>query len=201
MKSGWTTSWRCASALACVLALAAAGCGSEPRSESEAAKPAEPPKPAAPQEIQAAAEEFLGSEAEVLLWGDLARTGAQQALLVNRLKKTPEGMPPGTYVTRVAVIEKSGGAWKEVFRCDQHLRNPKGYLGGTPVSPVPAWRLQYEESEEKGLVMYFRALARPAGGNLEVLGVRWDRSVGRYRTLDRNYEKFQGEAPTLERIG
>ncbi len=185
--------------VSCVLALTFVACSTAPESERPA-KPAEPEKPVPPPEIQAAAEEVLGSEAEVLVWGDLARTGKRQALAINRVKKPPEGAVPGTLITRAAVLEFAGGNWREIFRCDQHLRNEKGYLGGTPVAPVSGWRLQYEQSDEKGLAMYFTPLNAPPGGYLQTIGVRWNPKAGRYQALDRNFENFQGENPTLEEV-
>ena len=66
-------------------------------------------------------------------------------------------------MSRAVVLENDGGRWKEMFRCDEHLQNPKGYLGGTPLAPVNGWRLQYEQDDDKGLQMYFTPLAKPAG--------------------------------------
>ena len=184
------------SLLNCALALLAA-C-----SEPARPKPAEAPaKPAVPAEISSVAQGLLGSEAEVLVFGDLARTGQQQALVVNRLPKTPAGTVPGTLVTRAVVVENDGGKWKEVVRCDEHLKNPQGYLGGTPIAPVTGWRLQYEQSAEKGLQLYFTPLEMSgASGHIPTIAVRWNPKVKRYQSLDRNYENFLGEVPTLEMI-
>lgn len=185
--------------LVCLLALSLVACGTAPETKTPD-KPAEPEKPAPPPEIQTAAEEVLGSEAEVLLWGDLARTGKQQALVINRVKGQPKGAVPGTLITRAAILEFTGGRWREIFRCDQHLRNEKGYLGGTPVAPVSGWRLQYEQGKETGLAMYFTPLSAPPGGYQQTIGVRWNPKAGRYQALDRNFENFQGESPTLEEV-
>jgi hypothetical protein len=124
--------------LACAL-LTGAGCGPSAQ-PNPPAKPAAPSKPAIPDEMTAAAQAALGGEAEVLEYGDLALDGHQQALAVNRLKKAPEGAVPGTLVIRVVVVENDHGEWKEVLLADEHLKNPNGYLGGTHLSPVPAWR-------------------------------------------------------------
>ncbi len=131
-------------------------------------------------------------------YGDLALTGKQQILVINRLKKTPEGKAPGIIFTRAAIVENDGGTWKQVFLCDEHLKNTKGYLGATPLAPVPAWRLQYEQHEDKGLIMYFTPLDKPAGGYMQTIGVRWNPKVKRYQSLDRNFDQFLGEAPELE---
>jgi len=186
---------------ACVVALACQGCGSfmsapVESTKTEAAK--KPAQPATPPDIQAAAESALGSETEVLAFGDLAKNGKQQLFAVNRLKSTPTGVMPGTLVSRTVVLEKDGDKWKEVFRCDGHLQNPKGYLGGTPLATVPAWRLQFEQHEDKGLQMYYTPLAKPAGGYIETIGIRWNPELKLYESLDRSYEHFLGETKNLE---
>ena len=38
------------------------------------------------------------------------------------------------------LAEESGGSWHELVRCDEHLKNDKGYLGGSPIGPVAGWR-------------------------------------------------------------
>lgn len=181
-------------------AMAMAACGPAPKPEPTAA--AEPAAPAHPESLRRAAEEAFGPEAEILEHGDLAGSGRTQALIIQRLKARPAGAPPGTLITRAAVLEEQAdGTWLQVFLCERHLRNREGYLAGTPLAPVPAWRIQYERSAEQGLVMYFTPLAAPAGGHIVTLGVRWNPAVGRYQTLDREFRRFQTEAPTLERIG
>ncbi len=167
---------------------------------SPASKPAatQPAAPSVPAEVQQVADSVLGSDSEVLAFGDLARTGHQQVLLINRLKTTPKGMAPGILLTRAVVIENDGGAWKEVLRCDEHLKNTHGFLAATPVASVTGWRLQYEQHADKGLVMYFTPLAQPAGGYILTIGVRWNPEVKRYQSLDRNFEHFLGETPALE---
>src|SRR6266481_6949736 len=132
------------------LAFFLTGCGADapkPASQAEA-KPAEP---AVPEEIQLAAASLLGSESQVLAFGDLAKNGKQEFLAANVVPKTPTNNLPGTIVTRVVVAESTDGKWSEVLRCDEHLKNQKGYLGMTPLSPITGWRLQYEQSEIKGL--------------------------------------------------
>jgi hypothetical protein len=183
-----------------LLAMACASCaGSSPSppAETEAAPPV-PTAPAIPADIQAAADASLGSDTDVLAFGDLAKNGHRQVLAVNRVKGNQQMAAAGTLVSRVAVIENDGAAWKEVFRCDEHLKNTEGFLGGTPLSPVNGWRLQYEQNAQKGLQMYFTPIAKPAGGYIQTIGVRWNLQVKRYQSLDRTYEHFLGEVPTLE---
>jgi len=193
-RGAWLAALACA-ATVCI-ALACVGCGNSKPAETDAA--AKPAAPAIPDDIQAAADSALGSETDVLLFGDLAKDGKTQILAVNQLKTTPTGVAPGTLVTRVAILEKDDGQWKEVFHCDEHLKNPKGYLGGIPLAPVNTWRLQYEQDPAKGLVMYFTPLAKPQGGYIQVIGVRWNSKVERYQSLDRNFDQFLGEVESLE---
>ena len=181
--------------LFCALALLAACSRSAPPKSAEA-----PPPPAIPQEIAGVAQTLLGSDAEVIVFGDLARTGRQQVLAVNRLPKTPAGTAPGILVTRAVVAENDRGKWKELFRCDEHLKNPSGFLGGTPLAAVRGWRLQYEQNAEKGLLLFFTPLEQPRGAHIPTIGVRWNPKVKRYQSLDRNFEHFLGELPALERV-
>jgi hypothetical protein len=187
--------------IAMLCALLGLAC-SKPAPQEASPAPAEPAKPAVPAEILGAAQADLGEEAEVLAYDQLARNGNthEQILVVNRLPKTPQGAVPGLLITRAVVLEKDAGQWKEVFRADEHLKNPQGYLGGTPISPVSGWRLQYEQHEDLGLVMYFTPIEKPAGGYQVTIGVRWNPKVKRYQSLDRNYEHFLGEVPSLGRV-
>jgi hypothetical protein len=173
------------------------GCGQQaptPKAEPVAAKPIEP---AVPDEIQSAAESLLGVETQVLLFGDLAKTGKQQFLAANVVPKTPTNNLPGTIVTRAVVAEDQSGHWSEVFRCDEHLKNAKGYLGLTPLSPVTGWRLQYEQDREKGLQLYFTPLKGTGDTHVLPIGIRWNTATRRYQSLDHTYEHFLLEAPSM----
>ena len=186
-------------AILLLIVLACISCSSSPTPSAERqATPQQPAAPTIPSDIETAAESDLGSEAEVLVFGDLAKNGRTEALVVNRLKTTPQGTVPGTLVSRAAIIEREDGQWKEIFRCDEHLKNTKGYLGGTPLAGVPSWRLQSEQKRDKGLEMYFTPLAKPAGGYVQTLEVRWNPEVKRYQSLDRNFEHFLTELPAIE---
>jgi hypothetical protein len=178
-------------------ALALTSCGGSSKSEAPTAA-TKPAAPAIPPAIQQVAESSLGSETEVLVFGDLAHNGAQELLAINRLKTTPQGMVPGILFTRAVVVEQDGGTWKEAFRCDEHLKNPKGYLGGTPLAPVNGWRLQYEQHPDTGLVMYITPLQPPTGGHIQTIGVRWNAKAKRYQSLDPSFQQFLGEVPALE---
>lgn len=179
------------------LAILLGGCSSgapKPAAQVEA-KPAEP---AVPEEIQEAAITLLGSESQVLAFGDLAKNGKQAFLAANVVPKTPTNNLPGTIVTRAVVAENTDGKWAEVLRCDEHLKNQRGYLGLTPLSQVTGWRLQFEQSEIKGLELYFTPLKGTTDSHVLPIGVRWNPATKRYQSLDRTYEHFLLEATSLE---
>jgi hypothetical protein len=114
------------------------------------------------------------------------------------MPKTPPGVAPGILFTRLVVAENDQGKWKEVLRCDEHLKNPKGFLGLTPLVPVSGWRLQYEQDAEKGLQLYFTSLQPATGGaHVSPIGVRWNPDTKRYQSLDRSYQHFLNEVPAL----
>src|SRR5216684_7692903 len=178
------------------LAFLLSGCGADapkPASQAET-KPAEP---AVPDEIQLAAKALLGSESQVLAFGDLAKNGKQEFLAANIVPKTPTNNLPGTIVTRVVVAENAGGKWAEILRCDEHLKNQKGFLGLTPLLPVTGWRLQFEQSEIKGLELYFTPLKGTTDSHVLPIGVRWNPETKRYQSLDRTYEHFLLESPSM----
>jgi hypothetical protein len=162
------------------------------------ATPSAPAAPPVPDDIQKAAETSLGSETEVLLFGDLAKNGSRQILAVNRAKSTPQMTMPGTVITRGVILQSVGGTWKEILRCDEHLENPKGFLGNIPLAPVNGWRLQYEQDNDKGLLLYFTPAADPKGARMLPVEVRWNAKVKRYQSMDRNFENFLYELPALE---
>jgi hypothetical protein len=173
------------------------GCGADtPKPATQAVtKPAEP---AVPEEMQLAATALLGSQTQVLAFGDLAKNGKQEFLAANIVPKTPTNNLPGTIVTRVIVAENTDGKWTEVLRCDEHLKNQRGFLGLTPLTAVTGWRLQFEQSEEKGLQLYFTPLKGTTDSHVLPIGVRWNSATKRYQSLDRTYENFLLEATSLE---
>jgi len=173
------------------------GCGAgvpKPAAQAET-KPAEP---VVPEEIQLAAKALLGSESQVLAFGDLAKNGKQEFLASNVVPKTPTNNLPGTIVTRVVVAENTDGKWAEVLRCDEHLKNQKGFLGLTPLVPVTGWRLQYEKNDEKGLQLYFTPLKGAIDSHVLPIGVRWNPATKRYQSLERTYEHFLLESPSMQ---
>ncbi len=197
---GSAQTWRNPLKLSCgVLSLAIflGGCG------GEAPKPVaqvetKPVEPAIPEEIDLAAKALLGSGTQVLLYGDLAKNGKQELLAANVVPKTPTNNLPGTIVTRAVVAENVDGKWAEVLRCDEHLKNQKGFLGLTPLVAVTGWRLQYEQSEEKGLQLYFTPLKGTTDSHVLPIGVRFNPQTKRYQSLDRTYEHFLLESPSMQ---
>jgi hypothetical protein len=191
-----------------IVALAAAvfgalgmGCGTEaPKPTSEPTAQAKPAEPAIPDDVQDAAKHFLGSDAQVLLVGDLARNGKRQFLAANVVPKTPKNNMPGTVVTRAIVAQDDDGKWTELLRVDEHLKNPKGYLGLTPLDSINGWRLQYEQNPEKGLQLYFTALKVNGDTHVLPIGVRWNPATNRYQSLDASYEHFLKESSSLQNV-
>lgn len=177
----------------------AGGCGTEtPKPKPDAAVEAKSAEPVIPEDIQAAAKQLLGSDAQVLLFGDLAKTGRQQFLAANVVPKTPKNNIPGTVVTRAVVAEEDEGKFTELLRCDEHLKNAKGYLGATPLDSITGWRLQYEQNAEKGLQLYFTPLKVNGDTHVLPIGVRWNPATKRYQSLDAAYEHFLKESATLQ---
>jgi hypothetical protein len=186
--------------LAGVSSLALIGCSSEtPKpTGTETEKKATAATPAIPDEYQDSAKAMLGSDATVLLFGDLAKTGKEQVLAANVVPNTPKTVVAGTVVTRAVIAEKADGKWTEIFRADEHLKNGKGYLGLTPFVAVTGWKLQYEQSPEKGLTLYFTPIA--AGSNQRTLpiAVSWNPQGNRYQSMDPSYQKFLKEVSSLD---
>ncbi len=179
----------------------AMGCGGEaPKPQPAPTVEAKPTEPAIPEDIQEAAKTLLGSDTQVLLTGDLAKNGKKQFLAANVVPKTPKNNVPGTVVTRAVVAEEDGGKWTELLRCDEHLKNSKGYLGATPLDSITGWRLQYEQNAEKGLQLYFTPLKVNGDSHVLPVGVRWNPQTKRYQSLDASYEHFLKESAALDNV-
>jgi hypothetical protein len=177
------------------------GCGTEaPKQTSEPAPQAKPAEPAIPDDIQDAAKHLLGSDAQVLVVGDLAKNGKRQFLAANVVPKTPKNNIPGTVVTRAIVAQDDDGKWTELLRVDEHLKNQKGYLGLTPLDSINGWRLQYEQNPEKGLQLYFTPLKVNGDTHVLPVGVRWNPATNRYQSLDASYEHFLKESTSLQNV-
>jgi hypothetical protein len=182
-------------ALGILAACFLAGCGdATPEKPAAEAKPA---APSVPEDIQSPADSLLGKETTVLLFGELAKNGKQEFLAANIVPKSPKNSLPGTIVTRAVLAENDNGQWMEILRCDEHLKNGKGYLPGTPIGGVTGWRLAYEQDPEKGLALYFTPLKGAVDTHTLPIGIRWNPATKRYQSLDRPYEHFLNEAPSL----
>src|SRR6516162_1102964 len=176
------------------------GCGSTPEPKPAGQAETKPPEPAVPADIQAAADGSLGSETTVLVFGDLAKTGSQQILIANVVPKTPKENITGTVVSRAAIVENQNGQWSQIFLCDEYLKNAKGYLGLTPIEPVSAWRIQFEQDPVTGLTVYFTPVKGMPDPHVLPIAVRWNPKTKRYQTLDRSYEQFLAESPSLSNV-
>jgi hypothetical protein len=173
------------------------GCGDAPAPRAAEETPSKPAEPAIPEDIQSAAEGSLGSDTKVLAYGDLAKTGTQQVLIANVVPKTPKDNITGLIVSRAAIIEKQGDQWMQIFLCDSYLKNSKGYLGMTPLEQIGAWRVQHEQDPVLGLTVYFTPVKGMPDSHVLPIAVRWNPKTKRYQSLDRTYEQFLTESPSL----
>jgi len=162
-------------------------------------------------ENQNVAEAALGKQAEILAHGDLARNGLEQLVAVNRFAKASPGgtgleNSPAIFITRAVILEKSNGKWSEILRCDEHLKNRNGYLGGSPTGRVNGWQMQFGTDTKQGLEIRFTPADDGAGkegagmGDLanQAIVVRWNTKAKRYQSLDPSHQGYLSEAPTLE---
>jgi hypothetical protein len=172
------------------------GCDNQPAKSVVVEK--KPVEPAVPDELQDVGRALLGSDAQVLLFGDLAKNGKQEVLVANVLPNTPKSVIAGTVITRAVVAENQDGKWVELVRCDEYLKNAKGYLALTPLLPVTGWKLQYEESPDKGMTLYFTPVKTGSTQRTLPIAVKWNPATKRYQSMDQSYQTFLGEAATLE---
>jgi hypothetical protein len=208
--------WRIAAMLAAILAGgAAAGCDSAPQKRAPAAPAAASANsatPAVPEDVQAAARAAYGADGEVLGYGDFPAAGGQQALVIYRLAAgaLPGAAAAGTTspggggasaapaqsgetaadVIHVSLLVRDGPNWKEAFRADEHLKNRRGYLGGTPAYPVPAWHLVSEKTANDGFKMVFTPLSIAPGSKPVTVRVAWNGKRQEYDSLDATGTQF-----------
>ena len=180
-----------------LMALILTGC------DSEAPKPAaqaetKPATPEVPEADQAAAQVLLGADAQILLFGDLAKNGKEQFLAANVVPNTPKSTVAGTVITRAVIAEKDNGKWVELMRADEHLKNSKGYLGLTPLQAVGGWKLQYENSPTTGMSLYFTPIKAGSSEKTLPIAVKWNPATNRYQSMNYQYDQFLTEAPSLE---
>lgn len=193
-----------------LLSLLLAGCNQATQPET-GAEPTNSDARKVADDAHQAAEAVLGKQAVILASGDLARNGLEQVLAVNSVAR-PEGDTVGRQdsavisITRAAILQKSNGKWTEMLLCDEHLKNPNGYLGGTSTAPASGWRLEFIQDAKQGLEMKFTPEGvRPdeeQPGTDEsadhAVAVRWNTKTKRYQSLDPSQERYLSEAPTLE---
>jgi hypothetical protein len=157
------------------------------------------------------ADAALGKQAEILARGDLARNGLDQVLVVNEFAR-PKGNDSSpkdseaVFVTRAAILQEGAGKWTELLRCDEHLKNQNGYLGGSPTGRITGWRLEFRTDTKQGLELKFTPAESESGEEGSGMGapggqtvvVRWNARTKSYQSLDSTHEKFLSEAPMLE---
>ena len=173
-------------------ALAGGGCRTTENPGPVVEAPALPAGPVVPAEIQAVAEKALGSGAEVLAFGDLAHNGRLQALVAapaGRDTKQHSLWPTdAVLVTRAAVFEQVSERWMEVLRCDEYLKNPKGFLQGAPRTPITGWQLRIDRQDksqgDRDAVrdFYFTPVQSGKPASQEAVAIRWNPKVGRYQS-------------------
>jgi hypothetical protein len=179
------------------LGMSLSGCGADaPKPAEQAVK--KPAEPTVPQEMQDAAIKLLGSDGQVLLYGDLAKNGKDQVLVINALPNTPRSTVAGTVITRAVIAEKENDHWEELFRCDEYLKNPRGFLGMTPVQAVSGWKLQYENGPVTGMTLYFTPIKAGEAEKTLPIAVKWNPATKRYQSMDRSYQKFLLESTSLD---
>ncbi|HXX17733.1 MAG TPA: hypothetical protein VEJ47_22740 [Candidatus Eremiobacteraceae bacterium] len=179
------------------LSLILAGCGSETTKPAADAQK-KTAELAVPDDIQDAAHALLGSETQVLLFGDLAKNGLQQFLAANVVPNTPKSTVAGIVVTRAVIAQNEDGKWVELFRADEYLKNQKGYLALTPLQPVTGWKLQYENTPDTGMSLYITPVKQGSSERTLPIAVRWNPANKRYQSMDASYQHFLNEAPSLQ---
>jgi hypothetical protein len=98
----------------------------------------------------------------------------------------------------VIAEKQEDGKWVELMRADEHLKNAKGFLGQTPLVAVSGWKLQYEQSAEKGMTVYFTPVKTGSNERTLPIAVAWNPAAKRYQSMDLSYQHFLGEAASLE---
>src|SRR5580692_5350737 len=141
-------------------------------------------------EARQVADAALGKQSEILAHGDLARNGLDQVLVVNAVASpTGNSTTPkdsgSIFITRAAILQKGNGKWTELLRCDEHLKNQNGYLGGAPASRSTGWRLDFKADTKQGLELKFTPAESEVGEEGSGMGapggqtvvVRWNAST------------------------
>jgi len=198
--------------LSWIMALSLAGCRTAPPAASADIE-TEAQSADMPDEAREVADASLGKQAEILARGNLAQNGREQVLVINRFSAGAQASKESAsssaiFVTRAAILEKNDGKWAQVLLCDEHLKNPKGYLGGSPAARVNGWRLEYSQDERNGLEMRLTPAEKVDALNANTeerskarnatLDVRWNKNAKRYQSFDQSHERYLNEVPSLE---
>lgn len=131
-------------------------------------------------EADAVAKKLLGSDAKVLFHGDLAHNKHTQILAVNPISPDSGNLLSGVEFRRAAVLQQNGASWNEVLLCDEYLKNPDGFLRGTPKQAVTGWSLRLGPATKNG----GRELRfAPLGEGGETIHVAWNPKVNRYQSF------------------
>jgi hypothetical protein len=196
-----------------IMALCLAGCQTAQRQTADAGKAAAAASDKLAEEAQRVAEASLGKQSEILAQGDLALNGREQLLVVNRIASAAPANREMTssspvYIMRAAVLEKNDGKWSQILLCDEHLKNPNGYLGGSPRTRITGWHLEYRKDQHLGLEMSFTPATKygvektsadeGAEEKQPTYNVRWNKNTKRYQSFDKSHERYLGEVPSLE---
>jgi hypothetical protein len=152
-------------------------------------------------EAQRIADTVLGKQAEILDRGDLAQNGQEQLLVVNRYSAGPKN-GSAARITRAVVLEKSEGKWREIFRCDEHLKNPYGYLASAAIADT-GWDLAVGRDSGGVFEMDFTPaadmhVAERREGKSPTFVVRWNTKANRYQAYDRSQKRYLKETTQLE---
>ncbi len=153
-----------------------------------------------PDDIAAVAHGALGPDGEALAWGDLSMDGRQQVLVVNRLAGAPSTQGDGILVTRMTVVENTSGGWAQILMCDEHLKNGKGYLIGSPGEAISRWKLSFVKDPVKGLILSLTPMGDGSDALGRTLHIRWNPEAMRYQALEPDSDKFSGEISSIEII-
>ena len=187
-------------------ALLPVGCESTPQKPAPVAA-ASKPAAAVPEDALAAARGAYGADAEVPAYGDFPAAGGPQALVIRRLAPgaLPGAASPGAGgaqapsaqsaetaadVIHVSILARDGANWKEAFRADEHLKNRRGYLGGTPAIPVPAWHMVYQKTADSGFRLEFTPLSPSQASKQVTVRVAWNAKRQEYDSLDASGKQF-----------
>jgi hypothetical protein len=188
----------CALGIACAIALCG-GCNSSNK-PAPVHTVAETAGSRTPSELQALADSLLGSGSRVVAYGDLAQNGREQALVIDPIT-TSANDPSDLIFTRAALLEREGAKWREILRCDEHLKNTRGFLGGAPLVPITGWKLELmrdRNGKDAVQTLYFTPLPARESARVAPIAVRWNRKLNRYQSVDQKNEQFLAELTLLE---